>query len=911
MIPTNSADTERAGLQQPVARGAVGSTLRFAAVLMAGLLIASMATAADLDRKIQFDIPLQTPLDQALIEWGRLSGIQVMIAARTVAQKKSQGLHGLLTPREALRALLQDTGLTYTIEGRTLRVATSTGESSRPPDSRTGPPAAASADSAEQATARGRVATPAESSQATGRRVLEEVVVTGSNIGGAVDPVSPVKAYTRAEIDQTGLGTVSAFIQSLPQNFNGGKSDATVGGLTGGIGVNATNGTAVNLRGVGSNASLVLINGRRLSAADLDGDFIDISMIPLAALDRVEVVTDGASAIYGSDAVGGVVNFIMRRDFDGAETRLRYGSVTDGSHHDTQLAQTFGHVWGDGSALISYEYENSTPLNASDRGYTDINRAQGPFTLLSEQNREGVFISAEQAAGSVVSVFGDALFGHRNTFSEFTADGLSQKSPASTSGVSATVGLRADVLTHSRLEVSSTFGRNFVDVETLNLEANGVATSDLRTDTGIWSLDGKLNGQLGTLPSGAVLYAIGAQFRKESLDALDRLGETRFERDRRISAAFLELRIPLLGPRPRGSGPERLELSLAGRSEHYSDFGEANNPQLGLVWHPLTDLKIRGTYGTSFKAPVLSSLNPHLDTVIPLPEPDPLSQGTTNTLVLFGGGNPHLKPEKARTWTTGLDWAPDRLPGLRASLSYYGIHYTNRIVSASDSVGLFNLLQDASVLGSSVVQRNVPGAQIETLVHDPSFLNPFSIDPASISTVANYTIPENLSVVTTSGVDVDLAYAHRFGSVQTEMGVEGTRILRFRNQFTTNSPALSVLNTVFNPLDLRTRLRWVMQVAGLNGAVFLNYTGSYTDDRSGTPVPVASWATVDLAASYTFASPMEPLHGVSLTLSAINVADRDPPHIIGNANTQDIINYDGANANPLGRFVSLQVSKRW
>ena len=86
----------------------------------------------------------------------------------------------------------------------------------------------------------------------------------------------------------------------------------------------------------------MLVNGRRLAGTGALGDFADISTLPTAAIDRVEVLTDGASAIYGADAVGGVVNIVMRKDFDGAETRVRYGGTTSGPYNDTQVAQTFG-----------------------------------------------------------------------------------------------------------------------------------------------------------------------------------------------------------------------------------------------------------------------------------------------------------------------------------------------------------------------------------------------------------------------------------------------------------------------------------------------------------------------------------------------------------------------------------------
>src|SRR6185437_6090175 len=126
----------------------------------------------------------------------------------------------------------------------------------------------------------------------------------------------------------------------------------TVGSIAGGG--NATNkvdATGVNLRGLGNDATLVLINGHRVAPGNTEGNFVDLSMIPLYAVERVEVVTDGASAIYGSDAVGGVVNIILGRNLDGAETRVRYGSVTNGSTTEREVGQTVGHGWDTGSAL--------------------------------------------------------------------------------------------------------------------------------------------------------------------------------------------------------------------------------------------------------------------------------------------------------------------------------------------------------------------------------------------------------------------------------------------------------------------------------------------------------------------------------------------------------------------------------
>src|SRR5690606_4997410 len=125
-----------------------------------------------------------------------------------------------------------------------------------------------------------------------------------------------------------------------------------------------------NLRGLGADSTLVLINGRRISTTGTsNGLFVDVSAIPVAAIERVEVLTDGASAIYGSDAIGGVVNFILRDDFDGVETSARYGEAYDGAAAETGISLAFGHAGDRARLLAVYDYFSRDPLANADRDF--------------------------------------------------------------------------------------------------------------------------------------------------------------------------------------------------------------------------------------------------------------------------------------------------------------------------------------------------------------------------------------------------------------------------------------------------------------------------------------------------------------------------------------------------------------
>ena len=208
---------------------------------------------------------------------------------------------------------------------------------------------------------------------------LENIIVTGSRIRGAQN-ASPVVTITREEIDRAGIATVEELVEKLPQNFGAGAGLDTrtdivnsINAVGGNVDNNVAGGTSVNLRGLGASSTLVLLNGRRLSPSGRSARFTNISSIPVSAIERVEVMTDGASAIYGSDAIGGVINFILRENYEGAETRVRYGSDSEGDTSNVLFGQTFGRAWKSGSVLLMYEYYESDNLANKDREITSTN----------------------------------------------------------------------------------------------------------------------------------------------------------------------------------------------------------------------------------------------------------------------------------------------------------------------------------------------------------------------------------------------------------------------------------------------------------------------------------------------------------------------------------------------------------
>ncbi len=199
---------------------------------------------------------------------------------------------------------------------------------------------------------------------------VERVEITGSNIKRIDSETAlPVTVITRAEIERSGATSAADLIERLSANNGGGYNSSLA------LGDSARPGFAgASLRGLGSNNTLVLLNGRRLAVYAFDGGAVNLGAIPLAALERVEVLRDGASAIYGSDAIAGVINFITRRDFNGGIAEV-YGAMPGGKGNGQRYGASatigFGDLAKDGfNGFASFNYDKQEALKASDRSFS-------------------------------------------------------------------------------------------------------------------------------------------------------------------------------------------------------------------------------------------------------------------------------------------------------------------------------------------------------------------------------------------------------------------------------------------------------------------------------------------------------------------------------------------------------------
>ena len=194
---------------------------------------------------------------------------------------------------------------------------------------------------------------------------LTTVRVTGSRLDRPPSELSGnLIVLDREAIRASGELTLARVLRQLPQNVN--ATNETFGSKLNGV-TNLTGASTVNLRGLGSESTLILVDGRRVGYSGLLGGVTDISTIPLSMIDRIEVLLDGASAVYGSDAVGGVVNIITRKDYEGVELDLNYSRPHKSGFNEQLASLSAGFAWHSGRVNAGFEYFRDSGLDASNR----------------------------------------------------------------------------------------------------------------------------------------------------------------------------------------------------------------------------------------------------------------------------------------------------------------------------------------------------------------------------------------------------------------------------------------------------------------------------------------------------------------------------------------------------------------
>jgi len=408
-----------------------------------------------------------------LTEFSRQARLQLLFDYNVVKGHKTEPLDGSLQPAEALRRLLAHTDLDFDfVNERTLAVM-------QRKASADGPKAAAQPKPSKRSSRQSRKNDPATDTPGGPEEVVR---ITGTYIRAKMPVGQEIISATREDIDATGAATPVDFLSTLPQTFGGGPNQDTFIGQE--AQTNTGLGVGENLRGLGARATLVLIDGRRVAPSGSEGEFVDVENIPMSAIERIDILPDSASATYGADAVGGVVNFILRKNFDGAETIVRGGSGTRGDLQEYLFSQTLGKTWDGGSGLIAFEFYDRGSLPAADRTYAvsdlrpfgggDFNtNFSNPGTIVSpltgetwpipagqngthltaadlvagppnqqniyadgnqlipSQRRWNLYLDWREAIGDRATVFTDVLLGHRDAADQYSGIGATLLVPPS------------------------------------------------------------------------------------------------------------------------------------------------------------------------------------------------------------------------------------------------------------------------------------------------------------------------------------------------------------------------------------------------------------------------------------------------------------------------------------------------
>lgn len=863
------------------------ANIRLRAAWLGGLALnlglAAPAACAQIASTITFQLPAQD-LAKTLRTIARQGGREILFADQVVRGKRAPAIRGQFTVEEAVRAATAGSGLVVEDRAGALMVM-------RPPQ--------ASQDD---------------------RTDRDEVTVTGTRIRGTEGP-SPVIVTTRRDIEKQGIPDLTAFSRVIPQNYTGGQNPGVAGGGEQGGQNNINNATTLNLRGLGPDATLTLINGHRLPYDALNQG-VDIGTVPLAAIERIEIIADGASALYGSDAVGGVANILLRRDFDGLETSARYGRATQGGAEQQQYSAVTGGRWASGGIMAALEHSRTSPILADQRDYT---RELVAEQMLGSRTRQtsGVLAGHQRltpdATLEIDAQFTDRASEKANAF--FVTSGLTTNGQINLPEVrsySITPSLNV-ALGRWETTLQMTRGRSRTQSNTRRFTSGRETAATILYQNWLTNLEASAEGPLFLLPGGDARLAFGGGARWFSLDAKTMSSSTgvwRTTRDvterRRSVFGYGELSLPLVSELNRSPLLERLRLSAAMRYESYRGIDRVATPKLGLVYAPLEDITLKLSWGKSFKIPTLDQVSRTREGILLLGsrfvQPStPLPAGAT--VFLLGGGNPDLDAERATNRTVAIELRPRFAEGLRIEASYFNIDYRGRI--ASPITNTLAVLADP--LAADFVDRTpTPGQVLDYIATLPLGLSnqtgrPF--DPANVAAVVDGSL-RNTAQEHVEGFDVALDYRASLGGDNALLLAASASYLDSERQLLPGQPAVPRSGLIFTPPHWRARASVGWEGGDAQLALSVNLVGATLDNSIAADIrPIGTFSTVDLSGSYRPSAGHGLLRGLELRLSVQNLLDKDPDPI--RVTDPASIPFDSTNQSPIGRFISVSVTKQW
>ena len=826
------------------------------------------------------------PLSAALNQLALSSDRQILVPPDLVRGRTAPALDGQYTLDAALQKLLAGSGLTYEVTGTGTVVIKRAPSVEKPPST--------------------KVQKQPVVEKAAPPTTLQAVSVTGTRIRGGTTS-SPTIIIGAQQIQDEGFSDLGEVIRSIPQNFSGGQNPGIVSGAEGGgiANQNISGGSSLNLRGLGPDATLTLLNGRRLAYSGFV-QAVDIDSIPVEAVDRLEIIPDGASAIYGSDAVGGVGNVILKRDYDGVTLGTRYGDATDGGLATREYTATAGTRWSSGGLIATWKKASSDPIYADQRDYTD--HLFSPTTLYPQSDLRSGLLSIHQSIGSRVELQVDAFRTEREQLTYYPAIST-QFYPATAETTTSFVSPSVEISLPNdwTLSIGGTWGRDDV-ISGLSIgnRATGkvtpIAHSLYRNGSRTYELGAE--GPLFALPGGDARLAVGAGYRTNNfLQSSLVSGTVGADGDDSSRFAYAEINLPLIGADQGIPGVQRLELTAALRGEDYASFGRVTTPKLGVIYGPGTDFTLKASWGKSFKAPTLQQrYQTQSAGLYPAAAVGGNGYASDATVLVPYGGNPDLEPERASTWSASMAFHPEALPALETELSWFDIDFTGRIAQP--------LVYQAQALSTPAYAKFIdysPTAGEQAAIIASSQFSNFTGAPYNPGKVVAIAFNRYMNTVAqhVKGLDLSGSYGADLGPGW--LAIRGSLSWLDSSQQTTTADRVHDLSgTLFYPAKIKGRIGAVWSQGGFSASTFANYISGVTNTVNG--IKSGSFTTLDATLRYATGERQGFFSGLEFALSATNLFDRSPPLYTPSGGNPP---YDSTNYSPIGRFLSVSASKHW
>nr|WP_230029629.1 TonB-dependent receptor [Massilia sp. Bi118] len=548
---------------------------------------------------------------------------------------------------------------------------------------------------------------------------VQAVVVTGTRSLNrrTLETESPVDVISSRELLSTGSNELATVLSRLLPSMNFPRP----------VGADASDAVRpAQLRGLSPDQTLVLVNGKRRhtsAVVNVNGTQgrgsapVDLNAIPLAAIDHIEVLRDGAAAQYGSDAIAGVVNIILKKGAEGGEAEIQYGEYDKGDGEQTTVRGSTGFALGDkGWVRVAVEAANRNPTN---RAFPDPRPEAGPRqgTITQrygdpDSRPRSLFLNSQYNINENLDWYAFANYGERKTSSAATwrlagrsplyPEGFLPLEDSKSTDASLVTGLRGD-LAGWRWDASLNYGRNrfSLDVDnTTNLSAgfpNPGQTSfyagKLTSTQEIANLDVARDIPVSWM-SGPLTVALGAEARYESYEigagepnSYFGGGAQGFSGFRPENAGKNSRNNQSLYLNLEGDITKQLSGSLAVRHERYSDFGNTTSGKVAARYAFTPQFALRGTFSNGFRAPSLAQEFYTITTtnfLVINGQNTPIETGTfpVNSAAAQALGAQPLKPERARNLSFGAQWQPIR--NWTTTVDLYRIDIDDRVIFSSN-----------------------------------------------------------------------------------------------------------------------------------------------------------------------------------------------------------------------------------